>query len=416
MQAAQSGRTAPFSFKLRVLIGMASVLPLGVAGHANAQAAATLPSSEASTDADAQSPRGIPLSITLVTHDPEIPTFRERVSSWFSDGTRVSVGTAPELAPAGVFAVNPREMKVWVVLLSAERALVMFSVAADADPARYLLREVRLVSGFDELGLERLAAVIHSAVVALREGLEGFERPQVEKELVAAGLLPTPVSDLPSAAPLHSAPLAQAGPQPPTKAAFSGDAGSTASVAGNHASAVFFAGYASRLRGAEGLGHGPLLGAGARLPGAPAAFVALVSAHWMLESDFEVGGLAASVRTTALRAHAGLEPSLSSRVKLQALLGAGADLAQIDSRVAASSPDDQLRAREAGSQWRGALELTLGLWWRTRSIDWGATAYTTFLLGDVHYSVAAAGAERRLATPWPVEPGLALQMRFRSTP
>jgi hypothetical protein len=355
------------------------------------------------------------LVITVITEDSGIPTLQERVSSWFNDGTRVSVGVAHELSPERIFASSPQEVKVWIASLSPERAVIVFSTASQPGTARYLLREVRLVNGFDELGLERLASVIHAAFVALREGIEGAERPEVERELVAAGLLP-------QAEPPSSQPASAAPPPPVTVtsttvgAAPTRDSRAEPTSSASPSGLLLAAGYATRLRGAEQLGHGPLVTAGVQVPGFASTLDALLSAQLLFRSDFDAGALSASVQTSAFRAHLGLEPALSSRVRLQALLGAGADLAQISSQVKGDSADEAVEPRAPGSQWRGALELTLGVWWRGRLVDLGATAYSTFLLGDVHYTLAEGSGQRRLVTPWPVQPGLSLQARFRSTP
>ncbi len=355
------------------------------------------------------------LVITVITTDSGVPTLQERVSSWFNDGTRVTVGVAPELLPNRLFSSSQHEVRVWVAALSPERALVVFSTATQPETARYLLREVRLVSGFDELGLERLASVIHSAVVALREGIEGSERPQVERELVAVGLLPSAPGPAPEPAPARSAAPAPAW-APATRPAPTPGPDVERSPGTTTSGLLLAAGYGTRLRGAEQLGHGPLVTAGIQLPGIVSTLDALLSAHLLLRSDFDAGALSASVQTSAFRAHVGLEPALSSRFKLQALLGAGTDLAHISAQAADATSTETIEPRAPGSQWRGALELTLGVWWRGRLVDLGATAYSTFLLGDVHYTLASDTGQRRLVTPWPVQPGLSLQARFRSTP
>ena len=409
MQRGRSlNRWSAFTAHVCPFLGAAACFTVGRLSTANAQEAPKLREPSASlTASTAQSPA---LVITVITAEAEVPTFRERVSSWFSDGTRVRVAVASELRADHLFAPPPQEANVWVVLPSPERALVLFSLRERGEPARYLLREVRLISGLDELGLERLASVIHSATLALREGVEGFERPHVEKELVLAGILPNSAPDQPLAAsqqPTIAVPPA-APPKAPTRA--SSDLPKTANTP--RASAFLLTGYVTRLRGAEGLGHGPLLGAGVRTV---SGLQAQVSATWLLKSQFDVGGIAASIRTTALRAHVGLWSSLVSQVELQALLGGGVDWAQIDAQRA-DMAISELRTRGSGSQWLGALELTLGVWWRSRWLDWGATASTTFLLGDVHYSLASSGVEQRLAAPWPIQPGLSFQVRLRSGP
>jgi hypothetical protein len=379
-----------------------------VAASAHAQSAAV-------TAPERPAVVGGTLVITVITTASGVPTLQERVSSWFNDGTQVTVGVAPELLPDRLFSSSPHEVKVWIVAPSQERALVVFSTAGEPETARYLLREVRLVNGLDELGLERLASVIHSAFVALREGIEGAERPQVERELVAAGLLPSA-----SAPAATHAPPALATPAPVATVATPAAAGPSRDAAPpaqeTKSGILLAAGYGTRLRGVEQLGHGPLVTAGVQLPGIVSTLDALISAHLLLRSDFDAGALSASVQTSAFRAHLGLEPALSPRFRLQALLGAGADLAHISAQAAGAESSEAIEPREPGSQWRGALELTLGVWWSGKLVDLGATAYSTFLLGDVHYTLASDGGQRRLVTPWPVQPGLSLQARFRSTP
>ncbi len=354
------------------------------------------------------------LAITVVTQDADVPTLQQRVSSWFSDGTPVSVAVARELPAEGIFRSGPHEVRVWVVRLSADRAMVVFSTAAELESARYLLREVRLVSGFDELGLERLASVIHAAFVALREGIEGSARPQVERELVEAGLLQ---GSTPAAAPAPvAAPALATPPAEPAARVPVADSNRANLAAPRSRAFVLGAGYGTRLRGAEQLGHGPMLSAGVQVPGSLGTFDALLNAHLLVGSDFDAGAFAASVQTSAFRAQLGLEPELSRRVTLQALLGAGADWARVSAQVRAPAASSQVEARQPGSQWRGALELSLGLWWKSRLVAWGATAHATYLYGDVHYSLESAEGQRRLVTPWPLQPGLSLQARFLGAP
>lgn len=351
------------------------------------------------------------LTITVVTAESGVPTLRERVGSWFSDGTEVEVGVAAALPSEDLFAAAPGELQVWVVQLSAERALVMFSNAAGRDGARYLLREVRLVSGLDELGLERLASVIHTASLALRAGIEGAERPAVEKELIEAGLLPNSAPAAPAPAPVEPS-----APAPAPLLALDGPPTRALTAPPGRISFLLAAGYAARARGAEQLGHGPLLALGLQLPRSRARFLAQVSAHLLFRSEFDAGAFRASVQTNALRLHVGAEPTLAQRLRLQVLLGGGADLAQVRALAVGSPSGQELTVRAPGSQWRLALEPSVGVWWQGKLVDVGASAHATLLLGDVHYSLATADGSERLVTPWPVQPGLSLQARFRSEP
>jgi hypothetical protein len=358
------------------------------------------------THAEDPAPR---LAITVVTVQSTLPTFEQRVSSWFADDTAVSVALTPDLAPAALLEASSGEVRVWVVPLSGERALVTFSSVEPAAPARHLVREVSLPNGLDELGLERLASVIHTATMALREGADGLPRAQAERELSAAGL-PSPHSP---GEPPQAPPLAPGAPTPLLRVPQETERTEPASpTTGKPRAALFLnAGYGARLRGTEGAGQGPLIGLGVQLPRALHAPTLLLGAQFLFRSRFDAGSVTASVQTSAFRALAGIEPELSPVLSLAALVGGGVDVAQI--RPIRDENGD-IEPRPAGAQWRGAGEVSGGLWWRLKTLDLGALVHATFFFGDVHYGVHTNRGEQRLATPWAVQPALSLQGRFRS--
>jgi len=261
-----------------------------------------------------------------------------------------------------------------------------------------LLRDVHLHDGFDEIGLERLASVIHSACLALREGVEGAERLDAERDLVEAGLLENsakiPAIGAPPTAPVRRELVARR--ESPGRAW------------------LFGAEYGARARGGEGLGHGPGAMLGVQLPSARGPIDILLRAQVLLRSAFDAGPLTVSLQTTALRAELGIEPELGNDVFLQALLGGGVDIARIRPSRGELVGGSQLTidAREPGSQTRGAGELALGISKRTPRVDFGVFVRCSFLLGDVHYSVTHFSGDERLVTPWPVQPTLAVQARF----
>jgi hypothetical protein len=348
------------------------------------------------------------LTIAVVTGESTLPTFEQRVSSWFADGTAVTVVLTTNVDPAALLDASSEEVRVWVVPMPGERALVTFSSADPAASARHLVREVSLPNGLDDLGLERLASVIHTAFLALREGADGFPRAQAEQELSAAGLPPSlPPEDMPRAtkpppdlAPFLRSRLETRGREPVEARAIE-----------PRASLLLNAGYGARLRGTEGPGHGPTVGLGVQLPRALHAPTLLLGAQFLFRSRFEAGSVDASVQTSTFRALAGIEPELSPVLSLAALVGGGVDVAQIHP---IRDEDGDIEPRPAGAQWRGAGEVSGGLWWRLKTLDLGALVHATFFFGDVHYGVHTNGGEQRLATPWAVQPALSLQGRFRS--
>ncbi len=391
----------------RMTVGTLSLaLLLSPAVSARAQSDAAAPQS-------ADTAKRRKLLITIVASESMLPNFGQRVSSWFTDGTEVSVTVTSEVDAEQLLATGPGEVRAWVVPLSAERALVTFSCMAQQAPTRHLVRVVRLRNGLDDLGLERLASVIHSAFVALSEGTEGLERSQAERELGEAGV----------SAGSHNPPAEFVAPiRVPTVAArVSGNASRTTRPAPQQirespAALLFAAGYGARLRGAEGLGHGPDLDFGLQIPGKRTAIDVLVSGQLLLPSDFDADLFSASVQTTALRLQVGIEPALTSTWFGQALVGAGADIAQVHASTSQSTRSGTIRvaARESGTQWRSAGELTLGVLRHTELLDVGVYARVTFQLEDVHYSATTDTGDQRLLTPWLVQPGLCLQGRFRT--
>ena len=335
------------------------------------------------------------LLITVVTAEAAVDTLESRVSSWFTDGTQVTVSVAREVTPELLLATSPGEVRVCVVPRGAKRALVTFATK-EADASRHLLRDVHLHDGFDEIGLERLASVIHSACLALREGVEGAERADAERDLVKAGLLEKS-ADFTAIVASPPARREVFAPRPSPRLAW-----------------LFGAEYGARARGGEGLGNGPGAVLGVQLPSSRGTIDILLRAQVLLRSAFDAGPLTVSLQTTALRAELGIEPELGDAVFLHALLGGGVDIARIRSsrRELIDGTPLTIAAREPGSQTRGAGEVAAGISKRTPRIDFGVFVRCSFLLGDVHYTVTRSSGEERLVTPWPVQPALTVQARF----
>jgi hypothetical protein len=362
------------------------------------------------------------LAITVVADERVLSTFQQRVSSWFSDGTEVLVTVTSEVDEAQLLASSPTEVRAFIVPLSAERALLTFSSVTPPAPPRHLVREVRLREGFDELGLERLASVTHSAFVALTEGVEGVERAQAERELGAAGVTPGSLSLPRAGAPVPApapapvpAPAPATPPIPPARSEPAPLARPAVRAQQPSNALLFAAGYGVRLRGAEGAGHGPSLALGVQLWSGWTAFDLQLSGQYLFRTEFEANPFTASVQTTALRAQFGVEPRLRSSLFGQASFGLGADLARISASAASPSADNtRLLPRADGAQWRGAGELTLGLLRRGQMLDVGVYAQVIFVFEDVRYSAATSDGEMLLASPWLVQPALSIQGRFRS--
>jgi hypothetical protein len=112
----------------------------------------------------------------------------ERIESWFSPSATLSITKEQKLFAERVLGPLPtRRVVVWVTERTPREARVYFAVTGDTQEAtRYLVRDVPLEAGFDEIGGERVAQVVHSSVTALIEGsVEVAERPEIARVLAA---------------------------------------------------------------------------------------------------------------------------------------------------------------------------------------------------------------------------------------
>jgi hypothetical protein len=365
------------------------------------------------------------LSITVVADERLVSTFQQRVSSWFSDGTEVQVSVTSAVSEEQLLAASPAEVRAWIVPLSTQSALLTFSCVRPPGAARHLVHEVPLRSGFDELGLERLASVTHSAFVALSQGVEGVEREQAERELgevgVASGALvvptpPEPVAASAALAPPAAAPAPATLPSAPARADASPMAPARSGAKEPRVALLVAAGYGVRIRGPEGVGQGPSLVLGTQLRGARTAFDLQLSGQYLFASDFDAPPyFTATVQTTVLRFQVGIEPQLKSSLFGQVLLGLGADIANVSARANSTSTGTaMLVPRASGTQVRSAGDLSLGIIRRGELLDLGLVVQVIFAFEEVRYSATTSEGEAPLVTPWQIQPAISIQGRFRN--
>lgn len=343
------------------------------------------------------------LTITVVARESTVATLQDRVASWFTDGTAVEVVVTSELDRAQALSASTDSVNAWVIPLSEERALVSFSTRT-ADDERHLLRDVRLAHGLDDLGLERLASVIHSAFVALETGHETIARAEAERALGEAEAPTRPDSIEPPGAPHveEPRPAAKTAPIAPIIPRDHGRRRTT--------ELTFGAAYGLRGRGAEGVAHGPEARFGVRAQTPSIAFELFASGQFLWRSHFDATPFNASVQTTAVRLRAGIEPKLAGAWRSTAEIGGGFDLASIHADATARG----VAPRSAGTQLRPTASAALGVVYIGAVVDVGVYGEVTVLLDDVRYSIGTADGERRLLAPARAEPGLTLACRFRS--
>jgi hypothetical protein len=145
----------------------------------------------------AEAPAPTPVEIVLVGGAGKDASLDARIQSWFGPETVLSIGRERVLMAESVLAGrSSRGVTVWVTLRTRNEARLYFAAASEAEePTRYLLRDVPLNDGLDEIGSERVAQVVHSSVTALiDDSVDVVPRPEIERELTPPLLPPPPTA------------------------------------------------------------------------------------------------------------------------------------------------------------------------------------------------------------------------------
>ena len=399
--------------------------------------AARAPAETAAPNASRSEPgtRGTPLdepaphlAITVFAKSDGIGTFAERVRSWFHDGTTVSVEPAAQSHARVPGAAQPGVVRIWVILLSNEQALVTFSMRTAMRGERHLVRDVRLRSALDELGLERLASVIQSTVVAMREGLEGSDLQTLKTELKNAGFevhgASTATGATDAATPAPPGPASTASPPrietppPPASPAQKRETGSPREERiGQRSVPRFDVGYGARYGGDPGLLHGPSLGFGWPFDFEAGALWLSFRAAVFLPASVAASPFRLSLQTSSVRAGIAFERRTHTSLSEYAALLGGVDVTHMSSRLQSDTGDQAERYEASHSATRvwGELGLVAGVWYRA-AIDIGIFGAVDYCLSDVRYVVESSSGDRNLFSPWRLQPALFLSGRFGVTP
>jgi hypothetical protein len=111
-----------------------------------------------------------------------------RIGSWFHAPTAVSATKLSRLEASSVFAPSGElGMRIWVIVLSTSSAHIVFAVEQGAgQPPRYLVHDMDLEHGLDELAIEQLSQVVYMSAMALWAGNVESSRRDVEESLLPA--------------------------------------------------------------------------------------------------------------------------------------------------------------------------------------------------------------------------------------
>jgi hypothetical protein len=329
--------------------------------------------------APAQAQRRI--EVTLVDAVAADPTLGARITSWFDAAQfEVRITRALRLDAAEVLAPAAGEgVRVWVTLPDTQHARLYFA-ARDGSGAhtRYLLRDIALDGGLDELGSERIATVLHLSSLALLEGQLPSERASVEASL-AAQPPPPPVASPPPAPPISA----------PPRERFVLTLG---------------VGYGALLRGDEGVGHGPRVSLEAQRQHLGIGLLLTSSLPHTVHFD----GVALRLYALSFAPLASASLALTARLRLHGY--AGPLLSLVRFQPERHSADIDLRG--AARELRFSVLAGLGLRIALGRVVLGIALECAASLEDTHYDVVRNGQRQRIAEPWPVTPGAALTLHF----
>ncbi len=365
---------------------------IGVSAHAvepEAQATAAAPGSDATQAAPPQ------VEIAVVGETPNADALAARIVSWFHGAAgHAHSSSQKELDSSTVFAPTAVPgVRVWVVIRSAASARLFFAVEEQPGGApRYLVNDIALDTGLDELGMEQLAQVVYLSAMALWAGNVESSRSEVEASLRQTSVVSTEPT---LAAPVAAAPRAEP----------SLERTRIATRLGVEASERFGADLElPRL----GLTFALLTPRGSLLLGAQ------LHAEVAVPDSVQRSGLELAFSGAGARLGLLAEGKLARKSWLGVELGGGLDMVRY--RVSSGSSSG-LHLLPGGTDVRPFLYLDAFARWTLGAFSLRAGPELVVQLEHTHYDIlddSAAGTEgpstghNPIYTPWVVQPGLAL--------
>jgi hypothetical protein len=274
---------------------------------------------------------------------------------------------------------------VWIVLADTS-AHVFYSVQERPGEApRFLVNDVPLDGGLDELGIEQLAQVVYPSALALWAGSVESSRSDVEHELQHR-----PGDTNAASPPLFLQP-------PPTEHA--AHARRTSAIGAEYGATLVGAGLAQTLGAHASLIHENATTAiGARLH--VTALLPRQETASGVELDL-VGASAALGATAAYR--------IAERTWLPAELGASLELVHYRAGMLA---DPMLVATGGGLDAQPIVYARCGVRVEVGAAILGLEAILDVHLARTHYDIATGGNQYAVMVPWLVQPGLAAQVAW----
>jgi hypothetical protein len=304
-----------------------------------------------------------------------------RVEGWFKSGrvpmTRVPSGAPQELpGPA-----DHAGIRVWIALEDASTARVLFAVQRRASqPPRYLVSDVPIEEGLDELGVERLGQIVYLSAMALWEGNVESSTEEVQEWLRRQNPPPAP-------------------PPPPLPPRHEQDA-ALSPLPVHHWNLRVGAEYAATAAGDEGLAQAIGLNVAMLRE---RAFGPRLHASLLVPHSVSASGVSVDLRGARFGAGGAYERRLSARVWAPAELGFALDVVRFR---AERFPDPSFHADRGATDVRPLAYVRAGVRFDVGPIGLGLAAALDVDFVRAHYDVEDNGRRLAVVTPWLVRPGL----------
>ena len=364
-----------------------------------------------SAPASPQDPPTREVEVVLVGAIAREATLPERIRSWFDPRKFVvSVRTSDTLDVGRVLGPSgDRAAHVWITSSTREHARFYFALASENESTTlYLMRDLPLEQGLDELAAERIAQVCFLSTVALVEGQAESRKADVERSLRAEQ-----AASAEPAAPTGSAAAAGASPgehEPanptmgqPSHDDAHGTRQSTEDDAASRRIFHFGVGYGVSVRGDEGTGHGPRGNVAARFR----TFGVLVMVQSALPTTTKLDRL--DLALYALSFVAGLEVRHDFG-DLTLTLHAGPSLEVV--HYAPHPTDSAVRAGATATEARAGMDIGT-------SVEFGPPLPRFAIVADLavpfsrtHYDLVEGNGRVVVGRAWPVVPILGAELRF----
>jgi len=361
---------------------------------------------EATPATPARAPLRVFVGFVAIEHPEELDA---KIASWFASQRATYASSRLErLDTDRLFGVETPGVHVFVTEVEPRLYRIFFAFREGA-ARRFLVRDIALPSGLDEVGMENAAQVIFSASLALSEG-----REDTPAESVSA-TLGSPAPSEPSTLPAPSSVPPKAEPKPRRREQLPAPANSLEPAQKKKPwYLVTNWGYAARYRGPEGFAHGPQLGLDfARGAGPLRELGVRVSGTLLLPITLHAQGIDLELRGVSSTIEPWIELEALGALRLLASVGAGVEFVNAEPSVG----DPSRVAAARGSTTVDPFALArLGVYTPLGSVSLGVAIDLTFQAVLRHYDIIDAGQTRPEFEAWRAQPGFSIQALWTQGP